>query len=176
MAGTPGVPPRRFTHEQKVALVTEIDRRFRERGGNLRAIAAELGTTDTSYLTWIKAGIRPAPSVTAQPVRRRTPYSSEERRSLVSKVERLMEEGLTLAAACKSAGVSDESYRRWKTDVAPPSMRPVELVTALIPVSSQALTIVEPSEPRNLTLVAPGGYRIEGLTTESAAALLRALA
>lgn len=173
MAGKPGVPPRRFTYEEKVALVTEIDRRFRERGGNLRAIAVELGTTDTSYLTWIKAGITPSPSVKAQTIRRRTPYSPEERRSLVSKVDRLLAEGLTLATACKSAGVSDESYRRWKMDAAPPPMRPVEVITALVPVQPQAMIVIP--EPRNLTLVAPGGYRIEGLTTESAAALLRAL-
>lgn len=172
MAGTPGVPPRRFTHEEKVALVTEIDRRFRERGGNLRAIAAELGTTDTSYLTWVRAGIRPAPA-TAQAIRRRTPYSPQERRELISQVDRLVAEGLTVAAACKSTGVSDESYRRWKMEAAPPPMRPVEVVTALVPVPPQAVTV---PEPRTLTLVAPGGYRIEGLTTESAAALLRALA
>jgi hypothetical protein len=55
-------------------------------------------------------------------------------------------------------------------------MRPVE-VSASLPVPSTALTIFTPKPaPETLTLSAPGGYRLEGLGIESAAALLRALA
>jgi hypothetical protein len=62
-------------------------------------------------------------------------------------------------------------------------MRPVE-VTALVPVASQALSLVPPrpaveapavAPAQGLALVAPGGYRVEGLSVETAAALLRAL-
>lgn len=111
-------PPPTYTHEQKVALVTEIERRVLAGRGSLRAIAAELGTCDASYNNWIRAGIK-------APV---------------------------------------------------PTMRPVE-VTALVPVGPSALTLVPPAKaaPAQLTLVAPGGYRLEGLCVETAAALLRAL-
>ena len=70
-------------------------------------------------------------------------------------------------------------------------MRVVEVspdeVTALVPVAPAALAAaqilalapaVETEVPgrAGLCLVAPGGYRIEGLAVETAAALLRALA
>lgn len=61
-------------------------------------------------------------------------------------------------------------------------MRPVE-VTALVPVAPAALALAlapppseAPAQAAGLVLVAPGGYRVEGLAVESAAALLRALA
>lgn len=57
MAGIKGCPPVRYTQEEKVALVTEIDRRYRAGDGALRVIAASLGTTETSYYNWLKAGI-----------------------------------------------------------------------------------------------------------------------
>ncbi len=110
--------PRTYTLEQKLALVTEIERRLRTGEGTVRAIAESLGTTDTSYHNWVKAGIR--------------------------------------ASA--------------------PTMRPVE-VTAVVPFSRSALTVAPSPKaaPAQLALVAPGGYRLEGLCVETAAALLRAL-
>jgi transposase-like protein len=168
MPGIPGCAPRRYSHEEKVALVTEIDRLHRERGGQLKAIAAELGTTITSYLNWRRSGIEPPPEPKKQPNRRA--YPQEERRRLLAEVERLLEEGKTLAEACRVAGISDESYRRWKLD-AHPVIRPVE-ITALVPILSEPRR----TSPDTLTLSAPGGYRLEGLSIESAAALLRALA
>jgi transposase-like protein len=167
MPGIPGCAPRRYSHEEKVALVTEIDRLHRERGGPLRAIAAELGTTDTSYLNWRRSGIEPLPEPKKQPNRRA--YPQEERQRLLAEVERLLEEGKTLAEACRMTGISDESYRRWKLE-AHPVIRPVE-ITALVPIIPDSRR----SSPEALTLTAPGGYRLEGLSIESAAALLRAL-
>lgn len=112
--------PSMYTTEERVALVTEIQRRFAAGEGSLRAIAASLGTTDTSYHNWVKAGLRPA-------------------------------------------GV--------------PAMRALE-VTALVPAGPSALALAPAPKaaPVPLTLVAPGGYRLEGLDVETAAALLRALA
>lgn len=54
-----GAPPI-YTAEDRVALVTEIQRRFAAGEGNTRAIASSLGTTETIYHNWVKAGGRPA--------------------------------------------------------------------------------------------------------------------
>lgn len=169
MRGIPGRAPRRYTHDQKVALVTEIQHRHRKTGKALRVIAQELGTTETSYLAWLRAGIEPVPP----PERpRRLAYPLAERQHLLAEVDRFLAQGQTVASACRAAGISDESYRRWKLAEQEPAMRPVE-ITALVPVRSPVV-VVPPPTP--LTLLAPGGYRLEGLSVESAAALLRALA
>lgn len=180
MAGTRNWTPRTYTQEQKIALVTEIDRRHRAGLGSLKAIAASLGTTDTSYSNWLQAGIRPAPAGPSPaapfPAVHRI-YSAAEREHFMAEVDRLRDEGQSLVAACRMLAISDKSYRKWKADAMPPlAMRPVEVITALVPAMPRALAIVEPPESRTLTLLAPGGYRIEGLTTGSAAALLKALA
>lgn len=190
MAKNCGSSPRTtYTAEQRIALVTEIARRHRAGGGTLRAIAAELGTTDQNYHNWLKAGIRPAPPppTTASP----RLFDQAERGRLVSEIDRRRAEGASVKAACLAVEVSEKSYRRWKEDAAPPpTMRPVE-VTSLVPAPPTALTLAPPivapaSEPLTvvavaeatpaLTLLAPGGYRIEGLAIETAAQLLRALA
>ena len=49
-------------------------------------------------------------------------------------------------------------------------MRPVE-ITALVPAMTAAPAAVE----SHLSLVTPGGYRVEGLSVATAAELLRAL-
>jgi transposase-like protein len=168
MAGIPGCAPRRYTHQEKVALVTEIDRIHRDEGGSLRSIARKLGTTETSYLNWRKAGIEPKPESKKQPNRRA--YPLEERRRLLSEVERFLDQGKTLADSCRITGISDESFRRWKSETQVPWLRPVE-ITALMPIAP---------EPRNspaetLILITPGGYRLEGLDIENAIKSLRAL-
>lgn len=169
MAGIPGCAPRRYTHQEKVALVTEIDRIHRAEGGSLRTIARKLGTTETSYLNWRKAGIEPKPESKKQPNRRS--YPLEERRRLLSEVERFLDQGKTLNEACLITGISDESFRRWKSDPQISGLRPVE-ITALVPI------FPEPWKPpvETLILIAHGGYRLEGLNIESAAVLLKALA
>ncbi|MEB3188397.1 MAG: transposase [bacterium] len=173
MASNAGRAPRRYTHEEKVALVTEIDRRHRAGEGPLRLIANQLGTTDTSYLNWRRAGIEPQANPQRPPVRR--VFSQAERDALLTEVERLRELGDTVEDACRSLGFSDKTYRAWRAKARFP-MRPVELITSLVPVLPRAMTVAPVPESHPLTLVAPGGYRIEGLTTESAVALLRALA
>lgn len=54
-------PPRNYTHAEKIQLVTAIHRCYRAGGKSLRAITEELGTTDTNYQNWLKAGIQPLP-------------------------------------------------------------------------------------------------------------------
>ncbi len=180
MAKTRRHVPRTYTHEEKIALVTEIERRYRAGGGTLRAIAAAVGTTDTSYHNWVRMGIKPVvpPPPVTPPAPRRL-YGPAERAQLLAEVDRRRGEGQSLEAACRTVGISDKSYRTWREDAAPlPAMRPVE-VTALVPVAPverEPLVPVLAPALATLVLVAPGGFRIEGLGVESAAALLRALA
>ena len=179
--------PRRYTLDEKIALVTEIERRYSAGDVTLKAAANAAGTTDTSYLNWVRAGVRPAvvevpapaPKVVSSSVRR---FEQGERARLTAAVGARRAAGESVRAACKAEGVGEKSYRRWVEDARPvPLMRPVE-VTALVPVAPAlpaAFTLAPPrpaAEPALLTLVAPGGYRIEGLAIEAAAALLRALA
>jgi transposase-like protein len=184
MAKTRRCALRTYTLEEKVALVTRIDRLYRAGGISLNAAAEAAGTTGTSYNNWLRAGIRPQPEEPApsrHPAAPR-PYEPAERERLVAEVERLRATGLTVPDACRAAGISIKSYRRWSATARfDPAMRPVS-VTALVPVAPaepRALILAPPrpaSAPEGLTLVAPGGYRIEGLGIESAAQLLRALA
>jgi transposase-like protein len=164
-----------YTPEERAALVTEIDRRYRAGEGSVKAISEQLGIAGSNYYNWLKVGIRPtrppAPAVAARK------YEPAERERLVAEIERLRDEGVPGKTACKQVGVSHTSYLEWR-QTRPHPMRPVE-VTALVPVAPTALTLAPPkavvNAPVSLSLVAPGGYRIEGLAVDTAAALLRAL-
>jgi hypothetical protein len=65
------------------------------------------------------------------------------------------------------AGRDPDSYRQWQ-ERAPCSVPWLTLTPRRTAAGVQPF--------RGLTLVAPGGYRVEGLTVETAAALLKALA
>lgn len=170
-----------YTLEEKARLMAEVERRYRQGGRSYRDIARELGISDSSYHNWVRAGIKPAVLPEPTPAKRAAvprPYASDERERLIADIERLRREGQSIVAACRTVGISDKSYRKWIEKANPlPAMRPVE-VTALVPVASAAMTIAapKPSPIETLTLVAPGGYRVEGLDVQGAAALLRALA
>lgn len=180
-----GAMPRLYTLEQKIAFVTKVDQLLRA-GLGKGAAAEAAGTSWASYTNWVQAGIRPAPA----------PCTPEEKARLVAAVQARVGEGMTVKVACETVGVTEDRYFRWRKQLAPPPpMRPVAVagadVTALVPVApaalapvSTALTLappaiadaVAPPSTAGLCLVAPGGYRIEGLGIETAAALLRALA
>lgn len=171
--------PRSYTPEQRVALVSEIDRRYRAGEGPVRDIAKALGTTDSNYYNWVRAGLlarAPEPAVPPPPppsVR----YDAVRRKEIGEEIERLRAGGLGIDAACKAVGIADTTYRRWRRPERRGGMRPVE-VTALVPVADVALALVPPRPTpagEVLRLVTPEGYRLEGLTVETAAALLRAL-
>lgn len=171
---------RRYTVEEKIALVTEIERRYRAGEGSLIAISRQLGTSDTNYHNWLKAGIRPRQAAPAAPVRPAVgnTYDPAERERLGAEVDRRRAEGESIKAACQVVGIAEKTYRRWLSQGWPPAMRPVE-VTALVPVGAAALELAPPQPAPggpSLVLAAPGGYRVEGLSVESAALLLRALA
>jgi len=75
--------------------------------------------------------------------------------------------GATMSAVARELGVADETVRRWGSR----SGRATR-ATALVPVE---IITDEPARSRTLTVIAPGGYRVEGLTVEEAAMLLRVL-
>lgn len=183
----------RYTDEEKRALVSEITRRHQAGAGSLKAISNELGISDASYHKWRNRFMEPKQD--RQTVKPGT-FSAADRERLIAKIEQLRAGGRSVEKACEIAGISDKSYYTWKKKAAP-AMRPVELtdrskqgVTALVPSASTALTVIAPPErigvghgliaPRaissSLSLLAPGGYRLEGLEVETAVALLRALA
>ncbi len=182
-------PPRSrsYTQEERATLASEIARRFAAREGSVRTIAQALGTTDTNFYNWRRAGLVPAtppvPAPMAAPAASaRRLYSPADRGALVAKVDALRVDGRSLDAACKAAGIAETSYRAWRAAAAPPpAMRAVE-VRALVPVPAPTALALAPPRPAEaptaaggLVLVAPGGYRVEGLAVESAAALLKAL-
>lgn len=174
-----------YSPAEKSAFIAQVERLYRAGGRTYTSIARELGINETSYHSWVKQGFKPAPLSTppaTTPIAQRV-FEPAERERLVAEVDRLRGQGRVVKAACRTAGISEKSYRTWKAATAPPlPMRVVE-VTALVPTVATALTLLPPkSAPVNLapstpalTLLAPGGYRIEGLAVETAAALLRAL-
>ena len=170
---------RSYTLEEKAALVAEVERLYQAGGRTYVSIARQLGISDTSYHTWIAAGVKPAarPVSTATAPTPKVTYSPARRAELVAKIEGLHAAGQTIKEACRAVGIGEKTFRVWRARRRPlPAMRPVE-VTALVPVATPALALTPANPaPAALTLVAPGGYRIEGLAVEDAAALLRALA
>lgn len=101
-------------------------------------------------------------------------YTRAEKAAFVAEVSRRHAAGEgSYRAIAASLGIKDKSYHNWVragiqstgTTEPAPSMRPVE-VMALVPARPAAA---------KLSLNAPGGYRVEGLDVESAAALLKAL-
>ena len=179
--------PRTYSLEERIALVTEIDARYRAGEGSLRAIAQKLGTTDSNFYNWRRAGLIAKPvapePVVAPKAKVQPSYSAADRARILAEVECLREAGQGLEAACKAVGIARTTWRCWREAAAPaPAMRAVE-ITALVPVAPApppALTLAPPrpvaSGSGGLTLLAPGGYRVEGLAVETLAQLLRALA
>jgi transposase-like protein len=172
-----------YSRAEKSALLAQIDRLYQAGGRTYVSIARELGLGDTSYHRWLSQGIKPARArapVVATPVSPRV-FIAAEREQMVADIDGLRARGNSMKSACMAVGISDKSYRNWKEALAPRlPMRQVE-VTAMVPAPTAglALTLVPPMPAAGapaLTLVAPGGYRIEGLCIETAARLLRALA
>jgi transposase-like protein len=170
-----------FTAAEKSALLAEIEQLYRAGGRTYVSIARQLGLRDNSYHSWLSQGIRPlapAPSGAPAPAcKARVTHTAEDRQRLVAEVERLHAEGQSIASSCRSLGIRDETFRVWRAQGRPlPALRPVE-ITALVPLAPTVLTLA-PARPAraSLSLLAPGGYRVEGLAIEDVAALLRALA
>lgn len=162
-------PKRSYTAAEKAAYVAEVERLYRAGGRTYVSIARQLGISDTSYHTWIAAGIKPAPATTPAPSaagKPRTLYTPDQRVRLVAEVERRHAAGQTVEAACRAAGIGEKTFRAWRAAQQP-----------ILPLREVAVTALVPAVPvATLAVVAPGGYRVEGLDVELAARLLRALA
>jgi transposase-like protein len=188
-----------YTPAEKTALVGEVQRRHRAEGLSAGQLARELGISSSSYYCWARAGVRgPEISVTPQSAARQASstalgakgarrYDAGQRAALLAEVAARRQAGETLGAILKALDLGRTSYARWLECERPaPSFRAVLVEdvspdqtpkagpAALVPIAVADQAIGTPTAP--LTLVAPGGYRIEGLAVESAAALLRALA
>ena len=158
---------RNFTREEKSAYVAEFERLYRAGGRTYASIARQLGLSESNYFAWVARGIKPsAPVATpAAPSSPRIAYSPDQRGRLVAEVERLVASGQAVRAACRTAGIGEKSFRAWRNRPATPLQMREVAVTSLVPLAPPAITVV-----------APGGYRVEGLGVEDAARLLRALA
>lgn len=162
---------RSYTNAEKAAYVAEFERLYRAEGRTYASIARQLGVPESNYYAWVRRGIKAAAPV-VKPARAGKPrviYTPDERERLVAEVERLLAVGHIVEAACRAVGIGEKSFRTWRARrAAPLPMREVA-VTALVPTL--------PAAPAaTMALVAPGGYRVEGLGVEDAARLLRALA
>lgn len=172
--------PRTYTSAEREEIVGRIRAGLSE-GKRVAASAVELGISEATFYRWVRESARAGAGAGPAPVRkRRAPpgrgYSPEERSRILEAIRRRIRRGQGVLEAAVAEGISDGTYYNWiraeKDMFEPPTMRPV----ALVPAPSLALTVSAPqASPPPLTIVAPGGYRVEGLTIESAAALLRAL-
>lgn len=195
--------PKVYTPAERIALVTAVQARRRlDASKSIDAIARQLGITGPTYFNWLRKGVQPVPAPVTAPqssAPKREPasldlrakaarrYSQERRREITDEIARRVARGQTLAAALTALDLGRTTYVRWLEQAAPtPAFRavivePVPSV-ATPAVTSVALVAMTEAVPATtspgpvLTLVAPGGYRVEGLAIESAAALLRALA
>ena len=77
--------------------------------------------------------------------------------------------GVTMREIAARTGVSHESIRLWMRGL----QRVPRETTALVPVVVREMPVMSESA---ISVIAPGGYRVVGLTVEMAADLLRALA
>src|SRR5262245_38559602 len=111
-------------------------------------------------------------------------YSEALQKQAVSYAVRRQAEGATFDQVVAALGVSDPTLRRWMATNKAAARQPKRSSPAaraakpkLIPVrvgASSAESASRPSGP-GLTVVAPGGYRVEGLDVAQAVALLRGL-
>src|SRR5262245_50442099 len=102
---------------------------------------------------------------------RRRRYPNDLRRRLVDWVARAIAAGLTEADCGKLVGIKTWRFRCWSVTPKLTTTEEERDPLALVPIA----VTTEPAAA-GISLVAPSGHRIEGLTIEQAAALLRELA
>lgn len=97
--------------------------------------------------------------------RRPAPYGAEQRGFAVEYARRELKRGVSRSAVLRALGISDGTLSKWlppKTKSAGKGFRRVLLKT-------------ETKADGELTVVTPRGFRVEGLSVESAVRLLSAL-
>lgn len=171
---------RTYTQAERDQIIAEI-RAGLEAGKRVAVTAKELGIKESTFYRWLREQARsvdptPTPRRPMRPVRAagapRVVLSEARKREIVAAIRRRVAAGERVEEAARAEGVSPWSYYDWARRIpatkgageqAPLTMRPVALVPEM------------PAGAGGLTLVAPGGYRVEGLDVARAAALLRAL-
>ena len=93
-------------------------------------------------------------------------YPEALRHRLRRWIRRRAVSGVSLREIAAEVGLSAETVRRWNEEAATAS-------TALVRVEVDERVAADPAAPHHLTLVSPAGYRLERLTIEQAAAILR---
>lgn len=96
-------------------------------------------------------------------------HGSAERRRIVAEIQRRREaEGRGVRSLAAEYGISENTYYNWLR---------AECLGTEVPFRSVEITALVPVIPAStVSLMSPGGYRVEGLSVEDAARLLRALA
>lgn len=161
---------RTYAPAERERIIAKIRAGLKD-GKRVAVSAAELGIGEATFYRWVREKAR----ADKPGSRGRTGYAPEQRASILAAVRQRMAGGLGLDAACRAEGITSSSYYNWAADErrrAPVAMtlRPVSLVPTAGP------TIASPAPAaRELTLLSPGGYRVEGLDVAAAAALLKAL-
>ena len=90
-------------------------------------------------------------------------YPPEVRQRLAAAIEQLRRRGATWTSIGGQFGVTPKTARRWLVRMS------AEPKGRIVPVS------VSRARPPGVTVVSPSGFRVEGLSVESAAELLRHL-
>jgi hypothetical protein len=80
---------------------------------------------------------------------------------------RAMADGASVAMVARSLDVAPETVRRWRAAG--------KVAGTVAPIPVEVIEEVSAAGLRLVSIAAPGGYRVEGLTIEEAATLLRAL-
>jgi hypothetical protein len=101
---------------------------------------------------------------------RRRRYSNELRRRLVDWLDRAVAAGLTEADCSKLVGIKTWRFRCWRATPRLTTTSEEREPLALVPIA-----VTTAAASAGLSLVAPSGHRIEGLTIEQVVALLREL-
>ena len=91
-------------------------------------------------------------------------YPRPLRDRLVTWTQKRLREGNSLSAITYALGVRSATLKKWTT----PRTRDVD---ALVPVE----VVAEPPAQRGVSVTSPAGFRVDGLTLDEAATLLRVL-
>lgn len=167
-----------FSQQEREEIMTAIQRGLAA-GKRVAITARERGITQAIFYRWVREGARerdeafslvPKREPVPGTVRSRRRFTPQERKQLLDEVRRRLAAGASVATATQELGLSESCWYNWtcaeKSQSVP--LRPVEII---VPVA-----LPSPSAPTSLSLVVPGGYRLEGLSIEAAVALLKALA
>jgi len=103
---------------------------------------------------------------------RTTRVPQRARRAVLAYVEAARDEGLAWRHIAREVGLSETALRRWRGENGGGehvALLPVEVIS-----EEEAVVVASPArdDVSLLTLITPGGYRVEGLGVDELAALL----